>query len=93
MIEKNEIIHTSKVARLNLTNDEVETFQKELSGVISWFDELSKVDTKGVSPSFHPFEIKDVVRDDKEGECLSEEEVFSNTPHKKEGFFTGPKSV
>ena len=78
---------------LELSKEEVNKFTKEFTAVIDWFNELSVVDTKGVKPSFHPLKTENVFREDKVENCLSQEESLSNTSHKEEGFFKGPKAV
>lgn len=93
MVTEKLVKKVAAVARLDLTKEEVEEFTSQLSDVIKWFDELAKVDTKNVEPSFHPLKTENVFRDDEVGECLSQDESLSNTSHKEDGFFKGPKSV
>jgi aspartyl-tRNA(Asn)/glutamyl-tRNA(Gln) amidotransferase subunit C len=93
MITEELVRKVASIARLDLTDEEVKRFTKELGDVIKWFDELDRVNTKGVKPSFHPLKTENVFRQDKIEECLTQEESLSNTSHKEEGFFKGPKSV
>ena len=65
----------------------------QLKEILETFSLLKEVNTKGVKPSFHPVEMKDVMRDDKERGCLSQKEALSLAPHKKNGYFMGPKVV
>ncbi|MFA5405972.1 MAG: Asp-tRNA(Asn)/Glu-tRNA(Gln) amidotransferase subunit GatC [Candidatus Nanoarchaeia archaeon] len=92
-LTESELRHVASIARLDLTDAEVKAFTKQADDIIVWFDELSKVDTKGVKPSFHPLLTQNVFREDKVGVCLSQEESLSNTSHKEDGFFKGPRSV
>ena len=92
-ISKEELLHVAEVARLKLTEQEVELFSKQASDIIEWSKELGKIDTKNVKPSAHPLETINVAREDQEEECLKREEVFANTDHKKKGFFKGPRIV
>ncbi|HLF54215.1 MAG TPA: Asp-tRNA(Asn)/Glu-tRNA(Gln) amidotransferase subunit GatC [Candidatus Nanoarchaeia archaeon] len=80
-------------ARLTLKEDEVKHFAAEMKDIISMFEKLAEVDTSNVEPSFHPIPVKNVSREDVPGECLDREKALSLTPHKKDGYFRGPKVV
>ena len=92
-INKELIEHVAEVARLKLTEKEKEKFVKELKEVIEAFSKLDVVDTKGIEVSMQPVELKNVLREDKEEKCLSQDDVLSLTEHKKDGYFKGPKAV
>ena len=81
----------AKIARLNLTSDEKQRFQKDLNDILSAFKVLdeAKADEK---PSFQPYDIKDVLREDKEEEPLGQK-ALDNTKHKEKGFIKGPRVV
>ena len=92
-INKELIEHVAGLARLKLTDKEIETFSKELKEVIEAFSSIDKVDTKGIEASLQPVELKNVLRADKKEESFSQEEVLSLTEHEKDGYFKGPKAV
>tara|TARA_Y100000294_G_scaffold177853_2_gene205239 strand:+ start:403 stop:693 length:291 start_codon:yes stop_codon:yes gene_type:complete len=92
-INKELIEHVAEVARLKLTEKEKGQFVKELKEVIESFSKLDAVDTKGVDISLQSVELKNALRDDKEEQCLKQEEALSLTNHKKDGYFKGPKAV
>jgi len=87
------IKHVADVARLNLTDAEVKKFVPQLKEILEAFSKVSKINTTGVKPSFQPVELKNVMREDKVGECLSQEQALANTEHKKDGYFKGPRAV
>ena len=93
MADQELVRKVAKVARIDLTDAEVATFAKQFDDIISWFDELSKEDTKGVSPSFHPLKTENVFREDEVDKCLSQDESLSTTTHKGGGFFKGPRAA
>lgn len=93
MVDETLVRKVAGIARLNLTDEEVKTFTRQFDDIIAWFNEISEIDTKGVEPSFHPLKTENIFRDDIIGSCLSQEESLSNTSHKEDGFFKGPKSV
>ncbi len=80
-------------ARLTLKEDEVRHFAAEMKEIVGLFEKLAEVDTSNVEPSFHPIPVKNVSREDVPGECLDREKALSLTPHKKNGYFRGPKVV
>ena len=78
-------------ARLKLKEEEVKKFAAEMKEILANFAKLAEVNTDGVEPSFHPIPVKNVAREDKPGKCLNREEALALTPHKKDGYFRGPK--
>ncbi|MBU4154397.1 MAG: Asp-tRNA(Asn)/Glu-tRNA(Gln) amidotransferase subunit GatC [Proteobacteria bacterium] len=93
MIDKKTVEHVAKIARLSLSEDEKEKFAKELSAVVDSFAKIKEADTEGVEPTFQPVPISNVMRDDSEEKCLSQEEALANAEHKESGYFKGPRIV
>jgi aspartyl-tRNA(Asn)/glutamyl-tRNA(Gln) amidotransferase subunit C len=92
-VDRKLIEHVASVARLKLTEAEIEKFLPQLKEAIEFFSKLQEIDTKGIKPLFQPVEIKNVLREDVPGECLTQDEALSQTEHKKDGYFKGPKVV
>lgn len=92
-IDTKTIEHVAEIARLKLTEKEKEKFIPQLKEALEFFSKLSEVNTDNVEPSFHPVEIKNAMRENNEGKCLSQEEALSLAEHKKDGYFKGPKVV
>lgn len=92
-ITKELIKRVADNARLKLTDNETNEFMKELNDILNYFSKLKKLSTENVKPSFHPIELKNVMREDKQEASLSKEDVFLNTSHKKENYFKGPKAL
>ncbi len=92
-IDKELIKHVSEVARLKLTEQEIEEFLPQLREVLEAFSKLKEVDTKGIRPSFQPVELKDELREDEAESSLSQEDALSNSPNARDGYFQGPKVV
>ena len=90
----NQIIEkVAQNARLKLTKIEIEELTPQLSEILQAFSKLDELDTENVNPSFQPIELKNVLREDKEKQSLTQEEILSNTKHKKDGFFKCPKVI
>lgn len=92
-MEKKIIKKVADVACINLNENEIKKFEKEFNEILENFKILDKVNTKNVKPSFHPFEIKNIVRQDKVKPGLTQKQALSNTKNKEKGFFKGPKVV
>lgn len=78
-------------ARLNLSDDEIEKFTKQLADILQAFKSLDEVDTNNMKPSFHPQEISDIYREDN-AEKFDWNPV-ANTKHKEGKYFKGPRAV
>ncbi|MBI2136208.1 Asp-tRNA(Asn)/Glu-tRNA(Gln) amidotransferase subunit GatC [Candidatus Woesearchaeota archaeon] len=89
-INKELIKHVAALARLKLTEKELEKFVPELKEIINTFSQLNKVNVDNVEPSFQPVELKNALRDDIVEKSFTNEEALSNAEHKKEGYFKGP---
>jgi len=93
MIDKKTVEHVAKLARIDLTENEIEKFAKDISGILDAFSSLDEVDTQNIKPSFHPIEMKNVMREDKEEESLTQKEALTNAEQKEDEFFKGPRAV
>ena len=91
MAEKPDIKRVARIARLKLSDQEVQKFSKDLESMLEAFDDLERVPTHGVKPSFQPIETKNVLRKDKIEPSLSQEQALANAKNKEKGFFKGPK--
>ena len=92
-INKKLIEHVAEVARLKLTDKEIEKFSKELKEIIEAFSKLDEVSTKGIETSLQAVELKNMLRQDKEEKSFTQEQALSQTHHKKDGYFKGPKAI
>lgn len=92
-VDKKLLEHVADVARIKLTEAEIERFLPQLREALEFFSRLKEVDTENIKPSFQPVEIRNALREDKEKECLSQEDALSLTEHKKDGYFKGPRAI
>jgi aspartyl-tRNA(Asn)/glutamyl-tRNA(Gln) amidotransferase subunit C len=63
-IGKEEVKHIAKLARLGLSEKEIEKYQKELSKILDYIEKLKEVNVSNIKATFHPLKIKNVVRED-----------------------------
>ncbi len=92
-ISPETVKRVAQVARLNLSDQEIESYSRDLEAILEAFRDLERVDTKGVKPSFQPIETKNVLRKDRIEPSLSHEQALSNAKNKEKGFFKGPRAV
>ena len=91
-ISKNTLDNISKLAMLDLSDEEKEEFAKQLSDILNYFNKLNDLDTENVEPMTHPIEgLKNVFREDVPWKSLSNEDALRNAEHKKEGYFKAPR--
>lgn len=88
-----DVEHIAKLARLKLTEEEKQRFQKELGTIIEYFDQLKKLNTDGVSPTTHVVPLENVLREDKVKPSLPVDEALANAPDRKGNYFRVPKVV
>jgi aspartyl-tRNA(Asn)/glutamyl-tRNA(Gln) amidotransferase subunit C len=93
MADRETVRKVAELARLELSDGELERFSKDMEEITKAFSVLRKVDTKGVEPTFQPVERKNVLRDDEVEESIPRETLLKNLKNKEKGFIKGPKVV
>jgi len=93
MPEKPDVRKVAKIARLHLTEKEIDKFTKDLESMLDAFKDLDAVRTKGVRPSFQPIVTKNILRKDTIESSLTQEQALFNTRNKEKGQFKGPKAA
>ncbi len=86
-LTKKQTQHISNLAELNLSNEEIAKFQKQLSSILEYVDLLDEVDTENVKTTAQTTGLKNSYREDKpsKDQCLTQEETLSNAPEKQDG--------
>ncbi len=85
-LDRDVVLHISKLARVELTDAEVETFSEQLSEIIGHFDALNAVNTDGVEPTAHTLPIENVMADDRSRPSLPQEQVLALAPSTDDGY-------
>jgi len=93
MISKEEVLHIAKLAKLKLSEEELQMFQEQLGKILEYFKKLEELNTTEIEPMKHVIETKNVLREDKPKEPISQEEALKNAPKSKDGFFEVPKVI
>lgn len=82
-----EVRHVARLARLRLTEAELEAMRLELSSILEYVDVLQEVDVTGVSPTAQVTDVVNVVRPDEVRPSLPVEEALASAPHRAGDFF------
>jgi len=90
-ILKEDILKVARLARLELTPEELELFSKDLAKIISYIDQLKKVNTDGIVPRNRFIKAENVLREDIVKPSLPKEKALANAPDRDEDFFRVPK--
>jgi aspartyl-tRNA(Asn)/glutamyl-tRNA(Gln) amidotransferase subunit C len=89
-ISLDQVKHVAHLARLAITDEEVEKFATHLDSIIKFAEQLNELDTEGIEPTSHVLNIKNVLREDKATQGLPREEVLKNAPEHQGGQFKVP---
>ncbi len=83
MLTKEETLHIAKLARLNLTDEQIEKYRVQLSPILDYVDKLKEVDTSNVEPTFHPIgDLKNRFQEDGMDNALDVNDVTKNAKEK-----------
>ena len=91
MLTKEQVQHVAKLARLSLTEKEVELYAEQLSKILDYIDQLNEVNTDGIEPMTQLIPTVNVMREDIIKKQFERQEILSNAPHEEYGFFRVPK--
>lgn len=89
-ISRDEVLHVARLARLELSDDEVAKLQEQLSDILEAISKVSELDLTDVPPTAHPLEIENAWAEDVPRPCLPEGEVFANAPDRSDDYFRTP---
>ena len=90
-IDAEQVKKVAKLARLDLTETEVEEFTGQLSAILGYVEKMNELDTEGVEPLAHCLAISNCFREDVVTESLGTEVTLANAPEKDGEFFKVPK--
>ena len=89
-IGRDEVVHVAKLARLELTDDELARFAGQLNAILEAVGKVSELDLAGVEPTLHPLELSNVWAADEPQPSLSVEEALANAPEREDDAFRVP---
>jgi aspartyl-tRNA(Asn)/glutamyl-tRNA(Gln) amidotransferase subunit C len=90
MIDREQVLHVAKLARLKLTDDEVEKMTGELSKILEHVEQMEALDLEGVEPTSHVVALENVLRKDVPRESLPRERALEQAPDATDDGFRVP---
>jgi aspartyl-tRNA(Asn)/glutamyl-tRNA(Gln) amidotransferase subunit C len=90
VIDREQVLHVAKLARLRLSEGEVETMTDELSGILAHVDRISQMDLEGVEPTSHVVALENVLRPDQPRPSWPRDVMLALAPEPVDGAFRVP---
>ena len=92
-ITRDEVLHVARLARLALTDEEVERLTEQLGAILEAVGKVSELDLTDVPPTSHPLDLVNVLADDEPLPSLPLEDVFANAPEREGDLFRVPPTT
>ena len=90
-LTKSDVLHVAELAKLDLTDKEIDKFLPQLSSIVDFISQLNEVDTNGVEPTSQTTGLTDVLRDDDiKPSSINQDEALSGTDNVYNGLFKVP---
>ena len=86
-LSREEVLHIAHLARIGLTEDEINRFSGQLSNILENFEVLQQVDTEGVPLTAQAVELQGVMREDEVRPSLPPDDILANAPHRENDCF------
>jgi aspartyl-tRNA(Asn)/glutamyl-tRNA(Gln) amidotransferase subunit C len=90
VIDREQVLHVARLARLRLTDEEVERMASELSGILEHVEHINELDLDGVEPTSHVVAVENVLRPDEARPSWPREQVLERAPDPAGGSFRVP---
>jgi aspartyl-tRNA(Asn)/glutamyl-tRNA(Gln) amidotransferase subunit C len=92
-LSREDVAHVAKLARLRLSEEELERYTEQLGKILVHAQDLSSLDLQGVAPTAHPFGLVNVVRPDEVVASIDPTPVLAEAPDAQDGRFAVPRIV
>ena len=89
-ISRDEVVHVARLARLALTDEELDRFAGQLDAILEAVGKVSELDLSGVEPTLHPLELSNVWAEDEPRPSLPVEDALANAPGVEDNAFRVP---
>jgi len=90
VIDRDQVLHVARLARLELTDDEVAKMASELSGILEHVERINELDLEDVEPTSHVVTLENVLRSDEPRPSWPREDVLERAPDQAGGSFRVP---
>lgn len=92
-VTADQVRHIANLARIAMSDEEIERLVPELNNILGWVEQLGEVDTEGVEPLATVVEQKLRLRDDEVTDGNCRDDILANAPEAEHGFFAVPKVI
>jgi aspartyl-tRNA(Asn)/glutamyl-tRNA(Gln) amidotransferase subunit C len=92
-ISREDVQHVARLARLELSEGELERMRVELNNILAYMDKLRSLDTRGVEPTSPAVPLRNVMREDEPCPSLPRDEMLANAPDRAGDFFRVPRII
>ena len=79
-LNREEVLHIARLARVGITEEEIDKFSRQLSDILENFEVLSQVDTDGIPPTAQPNMLHTIIKEDRANPSLGREQALANAP-------------
>ena len=86
-ISREQVVHVARLARLALTDEELERFGAQLDAILAAVGKVSELDLADVEPTAHPLDLVNVWAEDEPRPSLSVDDALANAPEREGDFF------
>jgi aspartyl-tRNA(Asn)/glutamyl-tRNA(Gln) amidotransferase subunit C len=90
VIDREQVLHVARLSRLALSEEEVETMARELSGILGHVDRIAELDLDKVEPTDHVVDLENVLRPDEPRPSWPREQMLEQAPDPADGAFRVP---
>ncbi len=92
-ITRSDVEHVAALARLKISEDEINVFTGQLNRILEYFETLQSADTDNVEPSTHAVSLDNAFREDRVQESIGLQKALQNAPDAEKGHFKVPKII
>ena len=92
-ISASDVRKVANLARLELPEDQIETYTAQLEEILTYVDQLQEIDTENIPPTTRAVEVVNAMREDLVKIDFSREDILNQAPHREGNFFRVPKII
>ena len=93
MISREDVVHVARLARLELSETEIERMREQLNGILRYIDKLKELDVGGVEPTSHAVPLVNVMREDEVAPPFAQDAMLANAPDRVAALFRVPRII
>ena len=86
-LSREKVLHIAELAKLGITEEEIELFGEQLSEILDYFEMLNRLDTEAIPPTAQAIDVRNVTRSDVVRASMTPEQVLANAPRRQEDYF------